>query len=135
MGTLNAAIRNPQVPMGQANMQAMQNGIGGGLDPRFNQQRAPGAMGGNMNGSTTLQMMFQRMTPEQRREHFEPPRADVIVAGALVLERGMRQLGLEGITAVSQGLRDGVLAELASSPLGVTPPPHALSPRLEKHLG
>jgi exopolyphosphatase/guanosine-5'-triphosphate,3'-diphosphate pyrophosphatase len=58
-----------------------------------------------------------RMSPEQRREHFEPRRADVIVAGALLLERCVRHFGLEGITGVERSLRDGLLVELSSAHL------------------
>ena len=67
------------------------------------------------------------MSPAQRREHFEPQRADIIVAGAILLEQGVRHLGLEGITAVKRGLRDGLLVELSASHRDAAPPP---SPRL-----
>jgi exopolyphosphatase / guanosine-5'-triphosphate,3'-diphosphate pyrophosphatase len=53
-----------------------------------------------------------RMSPLERREHFEERRADVIVAGALLLERVVRHLGVERVLAVKRGLRDGVLVEL-----------------------
>jgi len=55
------------------------------------------------------------MSPAERSEHFEPRRAEVIVAGALLLERSLRHLGLEGITAIKRGLRDGLLAELSAA--------------------
>ncbi|ATB33262.1 Ppx/GppA phosphatase family protein [Melittangium boletus] len=63
------------------------------------------------------------MSPAQRREHFEPRRADIIVAGAILLEQSARHLGLEGITAVKRGLRDGLLAELSSSHRNAAPLP------------
>lgn len=53
-----------------------------------------------------------RMSPRERREHFEERRADVIVAGALLLERVVQHLGVERVLAVKRGLRDGVLADL-----------------------
>ncbi|SET86317.1 Ppx/GppA phosphatase family protein [Stigmatella erecta] len=53
-----------------------------------------------------------RMSPRERREHFEERRADIIVAGALLLERVVRHLGVERVLAVKRGLRDGVLADL-----------------------
>jgi exopolyphosphatase/guanosine-5'-triphosphate,3'-diphosphate pyrophosphatase len=49
----------------------------------------------------------------QRRKRFEPRRAETIVAGAVILEACMRHLGLEAISAVSTGLRNGVLLDLA----------------------
>jgi exopolyphosphatase/guanosine-5'-triphosphate,3'-diphosphate pyrophosphatase len=48
-----------------------------------------------------------------RRKQFEPRRAEIIVAGAVILEACMRHLGLEAISAVGTGLRNGVLKDLA----------------------
>jgi exopolyphosphatase / guanosine-5'-triphosphate,3'-diphosphate pyrophosphatase len=74
-----------------------------------------------------------RMSPEERCEHFDSRRAEIIVAGALLLEQGMRHLGLEGISAVKRGLRDGLLVELSAEHLGVAPPARAYSPYFQKH--
>src|SRR5690349_4052752 len=52
------------------------------------------------------------MTPERRRKRFDPRRADIIVAGATILERTARHLGVESIAAVNRGLRDGLLVDL-----------------------
>jgi exopolyphosphatase/guanosine-5'-triphosphate,3'-diphosphate pyrophosphatase len=49
---------------------------------------------------------------DERRRHFEPRRAEIIVAGAVILEAAVRQLGLEGVTSVDTGLRNGVLVDL-----------------------
>jgi exopolyphosphatase/guanosine-5'-triphosphate,3'-diphosphate pyrophosphatase len=49
----------------------------------------------------------------ERRKQFEPRRAEIIVAGAVILEACMRHLGLEAISAVGTGLRNGVLRDLA----------------------
>jgi exopolyphosphatase/guanosine-5'-triphosphate,3'-diphosphate pyrophosphatase len=49
----------------------------------------------------------------ERREQFEPRRAEIIVAGAVILEGAMRHLGLESILAVDTGLRNGILLDLA----------------------
>ncbi|WP_375767829.1 Ppx/GppA family phosphatase [Archangium gephyra] len=52
------------------------------------------------------------MTPERRRKRFDPRRADIIVAGAAVLERVAKHLGVETVTGVNRGLRDGLLVDL-----------------------
>jgi exopolyphosphatase / guanosine-5'-triphosphate,3'-diphosphate pyrophosphatase len=53
-----------------------------------------------------------RMGPEGRRRQFDRGRADVIVAGAVILEALARRLRLQAITAVDRGLRHGVLVDL-----------------------
>jgi exopolyphosphatase/guanosine-5'-triphosphate,3'-diphosphate pyrophosphatase len=52
------------------------------------------------------------MDAEKRRKHFDPRRADIVVAGAVILEALMRTLKLETVTAVDRGLREGVLLDL-----------------------
>ncbi|HSP79192.1 MAG TPA: Ppx/GppA phosphatase family protein [Myxococcaceae bacterium] len=52
------------------------------------------------------------LTPERRRKRFDPRRADIIVAGATVLEGVAKHLGVESVTGVNRGLRDGILVDL-----------------------
>jgi exopolyphosphatase / guanosine-5'-triphosphate,3'-diphosphate pyrophosphatase len=52
------------------------------------------------------------LSPERRRKHFDPRRAEIIVAGAVVLEGVARHLKLEAVTGVNRGLRDGILVDL-----------------------
>jgi exopolyphosphatase / guanosine-5'-triphosphate,3'-diphosphate pyrophosphatase len=52
------------------------------------------------------------MEPEDRRKRFDPRRAEIVVAGAVVLEAAMRHLGLATVTAVDTGLRNGILVDL-----------------------
>ncbi|MGC4001493.1 MAG: Ppx/GppA phosphatase family protein [Anaeromyxobacter sp.] len=49
----------------------------------------------------------------ERRRRFEAKRAEIVVAGAVILEAAMRQLRLKEVVAVEGGLRDGVLRDLA----------------------
>ena len=53
-----------------------------------------------------------RMSPEERHKRFEARRAEVIVAGAVILEALAHHLSLHTVTAVDRGLRHGVLVDL-----------------------
>ena len=52
------------------------------------------------------------MGPDGRRRMFDGRRADIIVAGAVILESVMRHLGIQRITRTDRGLRDGILVDL-----------------------
>ncbi|MBL8958151.1 MAG: Ppx/GppA family phosphatase, partial [Myxococcaceae bacterium] len=52
------------------------------------------------------------MDSEKRRKRFDPRRADIVVAGAVILEALMKHLGVETITAVDRGLREGILIDM-----------------------
>jgi exopolyphosphatase/guanosine-5'-triphosphate,3'-diphosphate pyrophosphatase len=52
------------------------------------------------------------MSVAQRRKHIDPSRADVIVAGAAILEALMLYLKLDSVRAVDRGLREGILIDL-----------------------
>lgn len=51
-------------------------------------------------------------SPAQRRKRFDPRRAEIICAGAVILEQLVKHLGLESVTAVQRGLREGILVDL-----------------------
>lgn len=53
-----------------------------------------------------------KMPPERRRKRFDPRRADIIVSGAVILEGVVKHLGVDAVTAVNRGLRDGLLVDL-----------------------
>lgn len=53
-----------------------------------------------------------KMSPEERRKRFDPRRAEIIVAGAAILEAVMVELGVKQVVAVEQGLRNGLLLDL-----------------------
>ncbi|MFZ5445558.1 MAG: HD domain-containing protein [Myxococcota bacterium] len=69
-------------------------------------------------GHATLQEISRaveelaEMDAEKRRKRFDPRRADIVVAGAVVLEAAMRHLKVQTITAVDRGLREGILFDL-----------------------
>jgi exopolyphosphatase/guanosine-5'-triphosphate,3'-diphosphate pyrophosphatase len=52
------------------------------------------------------------MTLEERRQRFDSRRAEIVVGGAVILEAVMRHAGLESVSAVDRGLRDGLLIDL-----------------------
>jgi exopolyphosphatase/guanosine-5'-triphosphate,3'-diphosphate pyrophosphatase len=52
------------------------------------------------------------MSPAERLERFSERRADIIVAGAVILEAAAHTLGLRSIVAVDRGLRNGILLDL-----------------------
>jgi exopolyphosphatase/guanosine-5'-triphosphate,3'-diphosphate pyrophosphatase len=52
------------------------------------------------------------LAPEKRRRHFDPKRSEIIVAGAVILDAFVQHLGLEEVTAVQRGLREGILVDL-----------------------
>jgi exopolyphosphatase/guanosine-5'-triphosphate,3'-diphosphate pyrophosphatase len=52
------------------------------------------------------------MSLEKRRKRFDPRRADIVIAGAVILEALAKRLRLEAVVAVNRGLRDGVLRDL-----------------------
>ncbi len=51
------------------------------------------------------------MTQQKRRKHFDPRRADIVVAGAVILEAIAEHLALDSVTVVDRGLRDGILID------------------------
>ena len=52
------------------------------------------------------------MTAKKRYKFFHERRADIIVAGAVVLEGLMEHLGVDYVHAVKLGLREGILFEM-----------------------
>ena len=53
-----------------------------------------------------------RMDPDERHKRFDTRRAEIIVAGAVILEALAHHLSLHAVTAVDRGLRHGVLVDL-----------------------
>ncbi len=56
--------------------------------------------------------LLAAMSSEKRRKRFDPRRADIVVAGAVILEAILLHLALETITPVDRGLREGVLQDM-----------------------
>lgn len=73
---------------------------------------------GDSGGSASMRQLthavetLASMPPERRRKRFDPRRADIIVSGAIILEGVAKHLGVEAVTAVNRGLRDGLLVDL-----------------------
>ncbi len=73
---------------------------------------------GDGSASATVRQLTQaaetlaELSPERRRKRFDPRRADIIVAGAVILEGVAKQLGVDSVTVVHRGLRDGILVDL-----------------------
>ena len=70
------------------------------------------------HGHATMQEVSQaveelaEMDAEKRRKRFDPRRADIVVAGAVVLEAVMGRFKVRSVTAVDRGLREGILYDL-----------------------
>ena len=69
------------------------------------------------------------MKIDERRRHFEPRRAEIIVAGAVILDAAVRRLGLESVTSVDTGLRNGILVDLLRRGTGGPEKPSMDAPR------
>ena len=52
------------------------------------------------------------MPPDRRRKRFDQHRADIVVAGAVILEGIVQRLRLPQVTTVDRGLRDGLIIDL-----------------------
>ncbi|RKI06137.1 Ppx/GppA family phosphatase [Corallococcus praedator] len=69
-------------------------------------------------GNATVRQLTQSvetlasMPPERRRKRFDPRRADIIVSGAVILEGVVKHLGVDSVSIVNRGLRDGLLVDL-----------------------
>lgn len=73
----------------------------------------------DMNGSTVerkeilriIEKIVSKETPEERKEipSLDPRRADIIVAGALILERAVKNLNIQHLVVSSYALREGIV--------------------------
>ncbi len=64
------------------------------------------------------------MGVEKRRRRFDVKRAEIVVAGAVILEAAMRALHLSSVVAVDTGLRNGILVDLMRR-RNASPPDHS----------
>ena len=51
----------------------------------------------------------------QKRRRFDATRADIILAGAVILEATLARIGSESVIAVQSGLREGMIQEMSES--------------------
>ncbi len=88
---------------------------------------APGAAGKATAGQISDAVVeLAGLSLEKRQRRFDARRADIIVAGAVVLEAVMRHLRLDAITAVDAGLREGMLYDLVGR-RNANPEDHSLA--------
>ncbi|MBU8895405.1 Ppx/GppA family phosphatase [Corallococcus sp. H22C18031201] len=75
---------------------------------------AAGENGGNATARQLTQAVetLADLTPERRRKRFDPRRADIITSGAVILEGVVKHLGVDSVSVVNRGLRDGLLVDL-----------------------
>lgn len=63
----------------------------------------------------TIEMLCSLPLEERRKvPGINPERADIIIAGAIILETFMKELGIEQLTVTNRGLQDGLLADYLS---------------------
>jgi exopolyphosphatase/guanosine-5'-triphosphate,3'-diphosphate pyrophosphatase len=75
------------------------------------------------------------MTAAERRARFGAERADVVMAGAVALEAVIERVGIDAIAAVTAGLADGVLAQMARRERAAAKPAAGRSRRLRASPG
>jgi len=80
--------------------------LAGYAGPRSSDRIDCGRLGESVQALAAMKM-------RQRRERFQSGRADIIVAGAVILEAVAQRLALKTVVAVEAGLRDGLLVAMA----------------------
>jgi exopolyphosphatase/pppGpp-phosphohydrolase len=71
----------------------------------------------------TATASFAALKGSQRRKLFPPLRADVLLAGLIILDQLCARLGISDIEAVDEGLRDGLLVAMRDAQLAKHGPP------------
>ncbi|MBI1827719.1 MAG: Ppx/GppA family phosphatase [Planctomycetes bacterium] len=90
-------------------------------------ERQPGSVHGYVVTQTEIEdfvARLSRMTLSELRDvpGLNPQRADIIVAGAMVIDRVARRLGVRQIIVSEQGLRDGMLLWMVQRHMGAFAP-------------
>lgn len=93
-------------------------GSSGSIRAVVNYAAAPGTAFATKKQVSRAVKQLAAMSLGDRGSHFEPHRAEVILAGAVIVEAVMNGLHLESIAAVSSGLRDGILVDMLRSRRG-----------------
>ena len=73
---------------------------------------APGTAHATREALTRAVEELVRLGPEGRRKRFDAQRAEIIIAGAVILESIAHALKVDSITAVDGGLKEGLLVDL-----------------------
>jgi exopolyphosphatase/guanosine-5'-triphosphate,3'-diphosphate pyrophosphatase len=107
-----AEVLNKQLPPGLPGAPDLALGSSGTINAVVGYATRAGGGSARVRELTQAAEELALMPPEARRKHFDPRRAEIIVAGAIVLETLARHLGVGAVAAVNRGLRDGVLVDL-----------------------
>jgi len=105
-------LMEESIPRGQRGLPANALGSSGTIGAIVGFARSEG-----MGHATTREISraverLADMDVEKRRKRFDPRRADIVVAGAVILEATLQHLAVETITPVDRGLREGLLLDL-----------------------
>lgn len=100
------------IPEHQAHLPRVALGSSGTINAVVGYAASEGTAHVSVRQLTHAVETLAELTPERRRKRFDPRRADIIVAGSVILERVARHLEVETIIAVNRGLRDGLLVDL-----------------------
>ena len=73
---------------------------------------SPGTAHASRDGLSRAVEELVQLGPEGRRKRFDSARAEILVAGAVILEALAHHLRIDSITAVDGGLKEGLLVDL-----------------------
>lgn len=120
LNTLNAPMRQPPVPMGQGNAQAMNQGnqpMAATLNPQFNHQNntRPQSLAGNMN-NTAMAAMVQNLNPDARAAMGAVPENGAMREFYAKLQEHQRA-GNNGFQGPKPGMIPGMPGQIQGGPM------------------
>jgi exopolyphosphatase/guanosine-5'-triphosphate,3'-diphosphate pyrophosphatase len=112
MRTYAAEITADHLPLDGRNLPDVGLGSSGSIRGIVGAAAYPHAREATTDQITEAVDKLAAMNPDERRRAFDTKRAEVIVAGAVILETVAKHLRLRKVVAVKRGLRHGVLIDL-----------------------